>query len=146
MKQGHPRQSAAGTRLPRHSPALVGMHGPAVVVPARVAAVLERYADLTGLRVRTRGVDPEVTHVLEALRYAALTWRSSAIGTAEAVRPEPAASSDWLSTREAADLLRVTPRAVRKSIALGKLPSQRVGNRHRISREDLEHYRATRPT
>ena len=127
------------------SPHLIGVDGPAVTVPARIAAVLEGHADLSALRVRTRGVDPEASSVLEALRYAAMSWRSTATGTARAPEPEPAASSRWLSTTQAADLLGLTPRAVVKAIAQGKLPATRVGNRHRISREDLEHYRAAKP-
>lgn len=126
-------------------PHLVGVEGPAVVVPARIAAILERHADLSGLRVRTRGVDPEATAVLEALHVAALQWRGSATGTEEAAEAEPATDSKrWLSTGEAADLVGVTARAIRKAIDEGRLEAVKVGGRKRISREDLEHYRAAR--
>ena len=126
------------------NPYLQGVEGPVVMVPARIAAVLERHADLTGLRVRTRGVDPEASAVLEALRFAALAWRGSATGTEDDTTPEPAATLKWLSTRQAADLLGIGPRAVVKAIAEGRLPSTKVGDRHRVSREDVEHYRAAR--
>ena len=125
-------------------PHLIGTAGPAVVVPARVAAILEQHANLTGLRIRTRGVDPETTQVLEALRFAAMSWRGSATGTTVAVKPEPVASSEWLTTGQAADLLNQTDRAVRKAITAKRLEAQQVGGRYRISRVDLEHYRATR--
>jgi excisionase family DNA binding protein len=123
---------------------IVGVDGPAVVVSARTAAWLERYGGLTSLRVKVRGTDPEISRELQELRAAAMAWRGSATGTKEAVKPEPATSSSWLSTTEAADLLGIGPRAVRKAIALGRLPSTDSGGRHRVSREDVEHYRAAR--
>lgn len=123
---------------------IVGAQGPAVVISARTAAWLERYAGLTSLRVRVRGTDPEISAELEHLRVVAMAWRGSATGTAVAAEPEPAASSQWLSTPEVADLLGIGPRAVVKAIGRGALPAQRVGNRWRVSREDVEHYRAAR--
>jgi excisionase family DNA binding protein len=123
---------------------IVGEDGPGVVLSARTCAWLERYAGLSSLRVRVRGTDPEVSAHLEQIRYAALSWRGSATGTEVATKPEPATDSQWLSTHQAADLLNVTPRAVVKAIARGALPAKQVGGRHRISREDLEHFRAAR--
>ena len=123
---------------------IVGSDGPAVVISARTAAWLERYAGLSALSVRVRGTDPEISAHLEHIRYAALAWRGSATGTEEAVKPEPAASSEWLSTGQAADLSGVTARGIRKAIAQGRLEAVEVGGRYRISREDLEHYRATK--
>ncbi|PJJ58573.1 excisionase family DNA binding protein [Mumia flava] len=129
----------------RRNPHLVGFEGPAVVVPARVAAVLERYADLTSLRVRTRGVDPEASAVLEALRAAAMSWRASATGSAGDTEAEPGTDSQqWLSTTEAARVIGVSSRAIRMAIARGGIPAQSVGDRYRISREDVEHFRAGR--
>jgi excisionase family DNA binding protein len=123
---------------------IVGLSGPAVVISGRTAAWLEKYAALTALRVKVRGTDPAISKELEELRLAAMVWRGSATGTEEAVRDQPAASSNWLSTTQAAAVLGVSPRAVVKAIARGKLPSTRVGGRHRISREDAEHYRAAK--
>ena len=125
-------------------PHLIGTAGPAVIVPGRVAAILDRQCRLTDLRVRTRGVDPEATAVLEALHVAALAWRSSSTGTEAAPEPEPATRSEWMGSGQAADLLGVTSRAVRKAIADGRLAAVEVGGRYRISREDVEHYRASR--
>ncbi|HEY3530390.1 MAG TPA: helix-turn-helix domain-containing protein [Nocardioides sp.] len=126
-------------------PHLVGDDGPAVVVPARIAAVLERYADLSSLRVRTRGVDPEATAVLEALRYAAMSWRSSACAEPRTTpRRNLPQTREWLDTGEAADLAGVTSRAIRKAIKEARLPATKVGGWYRISREDLEHYKAAR--
>lgn len=123
---------------------IVGDQGPAVVLSARTAAWLERYADLTSLRVRVRGTDPAISRELEEIRYAAMSWRSSVSGTEAAVAPEPVTSSGWLTTTQAAGLVGVTDRAIRKAIAEGRLISTEVNGRHRVSREDLEHYRAAR--
>ncbi len=123
---------------------IVGTDGPAVLVAARTAAWLERHAGLSALRVRVRGTDPQISEQLQELRIAALSWRGSATGTEEAAEPEPGASSSWLSTSEAAGLLGITPRAVRKAIARGALPAVEVAGRHRITREDVEQYRAAR--
>lgn len=78
----------AATRDQRSTTYLVGVDGPIALVTPRVAAILERHADLSALRVRTRGLDPEATAVLEALRYAAMTWRGSATGTPVATGEE----------------------------------------------------------
>lgn len=115
-----------------------------VVVPARIAALIYRRTSLGDVRISLRGVDPEVDAVLMALHIAALKWRGSATGSEAAPAPEPAASSDWLTTTEAAGLAGVTDRALRKAIADRRLTSTRIGGRHRITREDLEHYRAAR--
>lgn len=121
---------------------LVGVDGPSALVPPRVAALLERHGNLSALRVRTRGVDPEATRVLEALHYAALSWRSSVTGTEEAPRPE--LTADWLSAAEAADVVGISSRGIRKAISEGRLEASLVGTQYRISRESLEHYRAAR--
>lgn len=123
---------------------LIGENGQAVVLDARTCAWLERYAGLSGLRVRVRGVDPEISKQLEQVRAAAMSWRGSAIGTEEARKPEPAATLQWLSTTQVGDLLAVSSRAVVKAIARGSLEATWVGNRWQINREDVEHYRAAR--
>lgn len=124
--------------------ALIGTHGPAVVLDARACAWLERYAGLTGLRVRVRGTDPEISRQLEEVRVAAMSWRGSATGSERDAEPELAAQSEWLSTGQVAKELMVTDRAIRKAIREGRLTATEIGGRYRISREDLEHYRAAR--
>lgn len=123
---------------------VIGTDGPAVVLNARACAWLERYARLSDLRVRVRGTDPEISRQLEEIRYAAMAWRGSATGTKEAAKPEPATQLEWLSTGQAADLLGIGDRAVRKAIAETRLNATEVAGRYRISREDVEHYRAAR--
>lgn len=124
---------------------LVGVHGPGVLVPARVAAWLEKRAGLSSLRARARGADPEVDAVLLALRVAGLAWLTSATGSE--VEPEPEVrreSSQWLSTGQAAELLGMTDRGVRLAISEGRLEAEKVADRYRISRSNVEHYRAAR--
>ena len=49
-----------------------------------------------------------------------------------------------VSTTEAAAILRLTDRAVRRAIAEKRLPATRLDGRHRINRDDLAKYLATR--
>ncbi|WP_171467684.1 helix-turn-helix domain-containing protein [Cellulosimicrobium sp. 72-3] len=124
---------------------LVGTQGPAVMVPARVAAWLEVRAGLSSVRAKARGTDPEVDAVLFALRMAGLAWRTSATGSEVEPEPEvPRESSQWLSTGQAAELLGITDRAVRLAIREGRLDAEQVAGRYRISRPNFEHYRAAR--
>ena len=118
--------------------------GVGAIVPGRIAALIYRLTDLDQIRIGMRGNDPEADAVLLALRIAALKWRSSATGTEQATVAEPAASSQWLSTEQAAGLLGITPRAVRKAIAQQRLGATQVGRSWRVSREDIEQYRAAR--
>ena len=125
--------------------ALIGTDGPAVVLDARTCAWLERYAGLSSLRVKVRGTDPHISAQLEAVRFAAMSWRGSATGTRDDTEPEPPTQSEqWLSTGQAADLAGVTSRAIRKAISDARLPANDVGGRYRISREDLEHWKSAR--
>jgi excisionase family DNA binding protein len=124
------------------SPYLVDVHGPAVVVPARVCALVEARCDLSGLRVRVRGVDPEASNVLIALHIAALTFRTSATGSPVAATRE--APAEWLSTAQAAAVASVTPRAVRLAAREGRLQAVKVGKAWRVSRESLAHWEAAR--
>ena len=122
-----------------------GEHGRIVVVPGRVAAWLEKRCNLNQLRISVRGCDSEVDSVLMAVHLAALEWRSAATGTETAASAEPTATSEaWVTTTQAAGLLGISDRAVRKAIAEGRIAATRVGNAWRIAREDLEHYRAAR--
>jgi excisionase family DNA binding protein len=124
---------------------LVGIEGPGVVISARTAAWLERYAGLTSLRVRVRGTDPDISRQLEEIRYAAMAWRGSATGSQVAAGAEPPTQSGvWLTSGQAASLAGVSSRAIRKAISTGRLSATAVDGRYRISREDLEHYRAAR--
>jgi excisionase family DNA binding protein len=118
-----------------------------------VADILDRRLGLGKIRKKVRGQDAELDSVLMALGMAGLAFRTgqeqqfalrSGIGTEDAKPAEPPSHSDVVGTRTAAGLLGITDRAVRKAIAEGRLPATTVDGRHRIHREDIENYRATR--
>ena len=121
--------------------------GHVVIVPARVAAWLERRAGLNAIRIGNRGLDPEVDAVLGALRIGALVWRNSVDGTdaTQTAEPEPP-SPQRVSTNQAATHLGITDRAVRKAIARGAICAENIDGRWVIDREELIDYQATRTT
>ncbi len=146
------------TTPPERSPSLrptgAYVHGidgaPVVVVSARVAAWLLVHTDLARHRVDVRGTDPEVDAQLGALTYVGNLWRTATSATSAATGsglvevPEVAASSGFMSSTEAADLLGVTDRAVRLACTGGRLPAARIDGRWQISRDDFDTYRRTR--
>ncbi|MDB5338695.1 MAG: binding domain protein excisionase family [Planctomycetaceae bacterium] len=116
-------------------------HGDFVIVPARIANLLRRHANLTDLRLRAKAFDPEFYDVLTALHRSALEWLGSEIGPDSAAHPEPATPlKEWYSSREAAGILRVGDRAVRKALELGRLEGQLIDGRWRIGREAIVNY------
>ncbi len=122
--------------------------GPVVVVTSRGAAWLE-VRGLGALRVNARGIDPEIDAMLSALHFAALSWRSAtsarAEADAEAFRPDAeVAPVLTVNTTKAAELLDISPRAVRLAAKAGRLQAEKVGGQWRITREDVEHFRASR--
>ena len=121
---------------------VTGNHGPGVEVPGRVAAWLESRLDFRGLRTDARGVDPEVDAVLADLHRVALLWRSSVDGSDPRKPAEARALLPWLTTAEAAGRLGVTSSRVRQVIRAKHLVAEQVDHQWRISRTDLEHYRA----
>lgn len=121
---------------------VIGVSGPEVVVSGRAAAWLLRYAGLNEYHLDHRGEDAEIDETLVALKVAALTWRNTATGTADAPKAELDAQSHWLSTKQAADALAMTDRAIRKAIRENRLKANRVGRAYRINREQLAHFKA----
>lgn len=134
------------TNIPRPPEAYVhGVAAPIVILPARVAAWLERHAGLNDLRVRARGNDPEVDSVLQAMHRASLHWRTAATGSNRAPEPEaPTELNQWFSTTQAADRLGITDRAVRLAIAEHRLPATNLNGRWRITPEDIAHFKAAK--
>jgi excisionase family DNA binding protein len=123
---------------------IAGLHGPAVVVPGRVAAWLETKLDLRRVRTDVRGADPEVDAVLLDLAVVAQTWRSR-VDVSDRARPSQAdAVLPWLTTAEAAGRLGVSGSRVRQLVHTNALPAELVDRRWRISRLDFEHYKAAK--
>jgi len=125
---------------------VAGMSGPVVIMSGRVAAVLLRYADLDRYHLDHRGEDSEVDAALIAMKVVALQWRSTATGTRDAPKAELDGQSEWLSTKQAADALAMTDRAIRKAIRENRLKATTVGRAYRINREQLAHFKARKGT
>lgn len=123
-----------------------GDRGPAVVLSARTAAYLEKYAGLAALRVRTRGPLADIARELTDLREAAVAYRGTVLPEAEATLTEVATdSAQWLTSIEVADREQISDSAVRLACREGRIPDAfQVGGRWRISREAAETYRAAR--
>ncbi|WP_030543102.1 helix-turn-helix domain-containing protein [Streptomyces albus] len=132
--------------MPHPRPPTAYLHGhdggPVVLVPARIAAQLDKLLSLRQLRTSVRGQDAELDSVLVALATAAAAWRTSATGSPLAPVPEAAPPCPWLSTTEAAAVLGITDRAVRLACETGRLDAEHVGGRWRVSREAAAHYQA----
>ena len=133
-------------RVKQASELLTGVDGPVVLLSARACAWLLRYAELDRYHLDHRGEDAEIDQSLIALKTAALIWRYTATGTKNAARPELAADSEWLSTKQAADALAMTDRAIRKAIREKRLQANTVGRAYRINREQLAHFKARKGT
>ncbi len=121
------------------------VHGPCVVVPARVAALLVSRAGLSDFHVQHRGLDAEVDAVLVALKVAAAGWRARHVGSDHGTNHAAAATQPspwWLNSRAAGARLGITPRAVVKAIGAGRLPAQWASGCWWIDPADVEHYRA----
>lgn len=119
-----------------------GLDGPVVVVSGRVAAWMLRHAGLEAYHLEHRGEDADIDQTLIAMKVAALSWRSTATGTKSAAKPELNAQLEWLSTKQAADALAMTDRAIRKAIRENRLQATMVGRAYRINREQLAHFKA----
>ncbi len=120
---------------------------PTVVIGASEAGPI--LAALAEVRRHVEG-SPALLALAEELREAADDWetlRSSAgsdRGTDRAPIAEPVAPSDWLTSKEAADHLRVSTRRVRALLADGHLAGQQRGGSWFISRDALRRFAAGR--
>ena len=123
-----------------------GLDGPLALIEGAEAVALLRYGDLSGYLRQHRGVNPHLDRAVAKLTLVSAAFRSgagSALGTFRTEPPEPVTRSDGrLTTGQAASLLDVTPRAVRKAIAEGRLPAERSGSRWLIDADNVTLYRA----
>jgi excisionase family DNA binding protein len=114
-------------------------------IPARVCALIVRSRDLPKLWAQLRALgDSEAELAIEALLLAAAQHGGAARGTVFAAAPAPAANSDEtaaiVTTAEAAEILGISPRGVRKACQEGRLPSTQNGRDHLIERTKLIEY------
>ena len=130
---------------------LVGVDGIGVEVPGWAADWLERQTDLAKQRIAARGVDPALDEVLLAIRRAAVMSRSDSsadpgadLGTTAAGGTALLRTSGQLTVNEAAGLIGIQRRAVRKACTEGRLPAVMVGSQWLIQREDAANYQRRR--
>jgi excisionase family DNA binding protein len=117
-----------------------------VIMPPRIAKLIEARTTIKALRVQMRGVDPEATAVLEEIHAAAMSWHGFPdTETGIDSQQKPAADSTWLSSGEAAAMAKVSRQAITKSIRQQRLLATKINGRYKISRRDLEQWLATRP-
>src|SRR3954451_24958148 len=103
-------------RPPEHH--VHGLWEPVVIVPARVAQWLDRVVGLDALRQRAIG-DPHVGTVLAALALATADAGSRGTDNRKSAEPRPLLVS--MTTTQAATVLGLSDRAVRKAIAENRL-------------------------
>lgn len=119
--------------------------GGVVIVPAGVAAYLEQLLNLPRVRRERRGLNPAVDSVLADFERAALAWRASAAsGSNVDQKAEVAPLSPFVGPGEAAALLGISGRALRYAMKDGRLEARQVNGKRQITRDDIEHFRASR--
>lgn len=116
--------------------------GITAVLSGRAARRIYYWAHLDQFAEKVRGRDPELDQALETLRVAGERWARSESGTPTPSPAEP--RPEWVTTREAAEMLGMTDRGVRKAIADDRLPADCSGGPWLIHREHLAHFAATR--
>lgn len=125
--------------------------GPAVVVPARIALLLERHYRMDRLRVDVRGRDAELDGVLSAWHAVAMQWTpehsGSGAGTEVVTDPEPVAPSEaveLISASEVANRCGCTTRAVTKAAVERRIHGRQVAGRWLFHPNDVVAWIATR--
>jgi excisionase family DNA binding protein len=113
-----------------------------VSVPADVALALLVKAGLDDYRRDHRGENPRVDRILIELTEAAIRWRELADrGQKRAPNADTMPSSQRLTTKQAASITGVSDRTIRRAIAAGRLPAERVGRIYLVNRQDVGRYR-----
>lgn len=111
-----------------------------VIIPPRIAYVLETRASLSTLRTSTRGDDSELDSVLNAIRWLAMEWSVRANGSAPRKPTEGAVN--WYSPAQVATRTGLTEHAVRLAIREGRIPATKHDGRWHISPADYLNCRA----
>jgi excisionase family DNA binding protein len=126
------------------------VEGPAVLVPGRVAALLEKTLKLDTVRSQLRGADRETDEVLLAIRVTGLRWaegRSAepACDHASDVHkvPQVGGRSD-MTTRQVANALGISTAAVTLAAREGRLDGRQVGGQWRFDMDSVAVWKAMR--
>ena len=123
-----------------------------MVVPARVALVLERAFDFNKLRVRLRGQDPEIDDVLLGLHTAAAGFVNrqteavaSDCGSTVAPSSEVPSGSTLMTASQVADVAGCTERAVTLAATTGRLDGLKLAGRWMFRVDEAAAWVATKP-
>lgn len=128
--------------------------GPAVVVPARIALILESHYRMDRLRMEVRGRDRELDEVLSSWHAIAMMWSpetgsevgsvpgTEVVGSSEPVAPSEAV--EQISASEVANQFGCTTRAVTKAAAERRLRGRLVAGRWLFHPDDVVAWAATR--
>jgi hypothetical protein len=125
------------------------VEGPAVILPARIAAGLERALHLDEYRIRVRGHDRDLDEVLAAWHGSALHWAGSASEQARFRAQFPSLDDlrnlpDALTAEDVAAHVNRTQHAIRKAAREGRLTGERIAGRWQFRPEDVAAWQATR--
>lgn len=112
----------------------------------RVAAILEQYADLETVRLRLRGRNDEFdeqmadVHAIaaEGRRRLAAAAAAAAKASERNVAADAASEQLWMTSDEAAALLRMTPQNVTALARRGAIDGERTTGRWVLSRASVE--------
>lgn len=109
---------------------------PLMVLTDRLAYKISRAVNLTA--TRQGSLDPELRDALVGIELLARQYESSTLGTNNAKNAER--GTDSITTTQAAQIARVSTRAIRKAIAEHRLEAQLVGTVYLITRANLRTY------
>lgn len=112
-----------------------------IIIPARIAYLIEKNTRLDEYRRRSRGGDPELDTALHGIHWAAMTWAVTANGSVPRKRSE--AAVEWYTPEQIATQTRLTGHAIRLAIREGRLPAEKVDGRWRVTPADYRNFRAS---
>ncbi len=124
--------------------------GPVVVIPAKIALLLERTLKLDELRIRVRGHNAEIDDVLSAWHAVAMQYTDEVSASDPGSRndrpPEAGRESTQkpLTAQQVADRAGVADRAIRLAASEGRLNGRYDGGQWRFDPIDVAAYLATR--
>ncbi|WP_374206540.1 helix-turn-helix domain-containing protein [Microbacterium sp. VKM Ac-2923] len=116
--------------------------GVTAVITGEGARLLWMFARPDQMPPELRQRYPELNQALETVRQASERWVRAESGT-----PTPDTAEqrrEWVTTKEAADMLRMTPRGIRAACTAGRLDAQVSGGSWLIHRVAIAHYRTKR--
>ena len=120
--------------------------GPIAVVDGQACDLLDRLLSLDKVYRQVRGQCEQLDNAITAIRLAGAAYRErSAVGPHSAPRPDIAPHSTrqqntTLSTTQAAAILGIEPRSVRRAALEKRLPATCLDGRYRFNPDDLANY------